>query len=227
MAGQAKIVRFIGDVHGKYEPYKRLLKNSPPSIQVGDMGVGFRRMQGPLEGEFYSNPPHYAMVPGNHRFIRGNHDNPGECKKHSQFIPDGTVEGGMMLIGGAVSVDRAYRMEGYSWWPDEELSELELNELIDKYITTRPRVMVTHDCPEEIAETVVDHDRASMDRKAYPTKLDPEHASRSRRAFQSMWSSHSPELWIFGHWHKPFDHVLRGTRFICLAELEWKDLDIG
>lgn len=126
---------FIGDVHGKYDRYKKILEASPPTIQVGDMGVGFRRTQGPRTGEFYSNPPHYAMKLCNARFIRGNHDNPGACKDHSQWIPDGWVEDldgrKTMFCGGATSIDRAMRQEGYSWWPDEEMSHAELNCAVD------------------------------------------------------------------------------------------------
>lgn len=212
-------MRFIGDVHGKFSGYKRIIEDCPASIQVGDMGVGFLRTQGPRVGEEYGNPPHYAMVRGNHRFIRGNHDSPEACARHSQWIPDGTIEDGMMFIGGALSIDRASRIEGYSWWQDEELSIAALTDLVDKYIETRPRVMVTHECPEEVA--------AEINRQlTWGGKLDPRFASRTRQALQSMWSAHSPELWIFGHWHHSFDRVMRGTRFICLAELEHMDLDL-
>ena len=212
-------MRFIGDVHGKYGPYKRLIAEVPASVQVGDMGVGFRREGGFGEYDTYSNPPHYAMVKGDHRFIRGNHDNPGECAKHSQWIRDGNIESGVMFVGGAVSIDRAYRTEGYSWWPDEELSTAELNDLVDVYCEAKPRVMVTHDAPEEIA--------AEVSRVAnWGAKMDPRFASRTRQAFQQMWSAHSPNLWIFGHWHFSFDRVLRGTRFICLAELEHRDIEL-
>jgi len=211
-------MRFIGDVHGKFNRYKKLVKEVPVSIQVGDMGVGFRYDGGVFEGEFYDNPPHYAMVQGNHRFIRGNHDNPGVCRNHSQWIPDGTVEGDMMFIGGAVSIDRALRREGYSWWADEELSIEELNVLVDKYIEVRPRIMVTHECPEQVAGLLSVHNHQ---------KMYPEWSSRTRQALQAMWSAHSPELWIFGHWHNHFDQVLNGTRFICLAELETIDLDLN
>lgn len=212
------IIRFIGDVHGKYEPYKRLIKNGPPSIQIGDMGVGFRRTQGPKMGEVYRNPPHYMMQP-DHRFIRGNHDNPQECKKQSQYIPDGHVENGMMFVGGAVSIDRAYRIEGFSWWPDEELTTEELNQLVDKYREVKPRIMVTHDCPEGLAQ-------AMLNATGSWQKLDPKFSSRTRQALEAMWQSHSPELWVFGHWHVSFDHVLRGTRMKCLAELEHFDVDV-
>lgn len=212
------IVRFIGDVHGKYERYRAILENSPPSIQVGDLGVGFRRLGGHRDGEFQRNPPYYAMHP-HHRFIRGNHDNPGECKKNSQYIPDGTIENDIMFIGGAVSIDKKLRTEGYSWWPDEELSTEELNRLVDVYAVTKPRIMVTHDCPESIAEIMVGLGGVGL-------KLEPEFASRTRQALQAMLEIHRPEIWLFGHWHVPFDQVINGTRFICLAELQAIDLEV-
>jgi hypothetical protein len=208
-------MRFIGDVHGKYGPYKRIIAEVPSSIQVGDMGIGFRR-NGGRDGEFYSNPPHYAMARANHRFIRGNHDNPSECRKHSQCIADGHVDGGVMFIGGGLSVDRQWRTEGYDWWADEELTSSQLCTLVDVYNVATPNVMVTHDCPESVA--------IRMCQLSGCNKLD--FPSRTRQALQSMFELHQPRLWIFGHWHFSFDSVLDGTRFICLAELEHRDLDI-
>ena len=208
---------FIGDVHGKYKQYKRILKeSSAPTIQVGDMGVGFRRIQGWRAGEYIENPPHAWMLKGNHRFIRGNHDNPKVCRHHSQCIPDGHVENGIMFIGGAVSIDQAWRVKDYSWWEDEELSELELSDLIDKYVMIKPDVMVTHECPENVANAMITH----LGR----TKFD--WPSRTRRAFEMMFSAHSPKLWVFGHWHFSFDGIMNGTRFVCLNELEVRDLEV-
>lgn len=209
-------VRFIGDVHGKFARYKAIIKNSPPSIQVGDMGVGFTRWP---HGESSENPPYDAME-SNHRFIRGNHDNPNVCRHHSQWIADGTIEGDMMLIGGALSIDRHLRHVGYSWWEDEELSTSHLNELVDKYREVKPRIMVTHECPDAIALRLVHKMQIPG------AKLEPEFASRTRQAFESMWDLHQPQIWLFGHWHFPFDEVINGTRFICLAELAHLDLEV-
>lgn len=206
---------FIGDVHGKFSRYGDILDNTKNTIQVGDMGVGFRRVGGYRDGEFHRNPPYDKMVFGGHRFIRGNHDNPAVCKRHSQCIQDGTIEDGMMFIGGAVSIDREFRQKDYNWWEDEELSAEELEVLIEKYITAKPEVMVTHDCPESIA-------MERMVALAGGIKLD--FPSRSRVAFQRMLSAHSPKLWVFGHWHHSIDTVVNGTRFVCLAELEARDL---
>lgn len=205
---------FIGDVHGKYRQYKAIIKSCKHSIQVGDMGVGFIKWP---HGELSENPPYDKMVKGDHRFIRGNHDNPNVCAKHSQWIADGNIECGVMFMGGAGSIDAAFRVEGYSWWEDEELSIAELNHFVDVYLETKPCVMVTHDCPEEVAEAMEAHSgRRKLNIK-----------SRTRQALQSMWSAHSPEIWIYGHWHYSFDQVLRGTRFVCLAELEARDIDVG
>jgi hypothetical protein len=218
-------IRFIGDVHGRYEQYKRIIAEVPKSVQLGDMEVGFRSILGRSGQHCYPNPPLDAMVRGDHRFIRGNHDNPGACRKHSQWIADGHFENGMMFVGGAISIDRASRIEDYTWWRDEELSADELKRMIVLYIERKPRIMVTHDCPEEVASVVLSRvPLLGSNRQDFP--------SRTRHAFQEMWAAHSPELWIFGHYHMSFDHVLRGgretgTRFICLAELEFRDLEIS
>jgi hypothetical protein len=164
------------------------------------------------------------MARGEHRFIRGNHDNPAECRRQSLWIPDGHFEEGIMFVGGTASTDRDLRHEGYNWWPDEELSSTELKRMIALYIERKPRVMVTHDCPEEIAGIVQSRiSHLEPGRKDFP--------SRTRYAFQDMWSAHAPDLWIFGHYHMSFDQVLHGgrevgTRFICLAELEYRDIDL-
>ncbi len=209
-------MRLIGDVHGKFSQYRELIRDVPASIQVGDLGVGFRRKGGVRDGEIYGNPPHYAMVHGSHRFINGNHDNLSVCLGHSQFIPSGTIEDDMMFVGGALSIDRQWRTEGYDWWPNEELSIQELNTMVDIYATAKPKIMVTHDCPESVAHILFGEGG----------KLKFEFPSRTRQALQSMFELHQPELHIFGHWHESRNMVINGTRFICLAELEYKDIEI-
>jgi hypothetical protein len=138
---------FIGDVHGKFRAYREIIRDVPASIQVGDMGVGFIN---PATDRPTENPPYDAMVQGNHRFIRGNHDNPGVCRKHSQWIKDGAVEGDIMFIGGAYSIDKDYRTPNYTWWADEELSDDEFDLMVPIALAAQPKIMVTHDCPTEV-----------------------------------------------------------------------------
>jgi hypothetical protein len=204
-AGNGQVI-LIGDVHGKFARYKKILKRCRDSVQVGDMGVGFENAYGIKQ----PNPPHRSMVEGNHRFIRGNHDNPAVCVRHSQWIPDGTVEGHVMFIGGALSVDQERRTEGLDWWRGEELSVERLQAMVDVYVGARPRVMVTHDCPEGI----VRHVCAASRRRKF------EWPSRTRQALQAMWEAHQPELWVFGHHHVSLSWAENGTSFRCLDELE-------
>lgn len=201
----------IGDVHGKYDRYKKITEGLKDTIQVGDMGVGF---VSPRSGREMRNPHFDWMVENNHRFIRGNHDNPSVCTRHRQFIPDGTIEDDVMFIGGALSIDKNYRIEGLDYWSDEEISYEKLGYLISIYSEVKPRIMITHECPEYIA-----HD---LNHRRF--KLDPMFASRTRIALQNMWEIHKPEIWVFGHWHISWKKDVLGTRFICLNELEMTEI---
>lgn len=211
-----QLTRVIGDVHGKFDRYKKIIKGAERSIQVGDLGVGFKKYDINRDLVWDTNPPHKEMVKHNARFGRGNHDNPAICRKHSQWIPDGTIENDVMFIGGATSIDKHYRIEGLSWWADEECSRDQLEIFVDQAMIVKPRVMITHECPESIADGIL----AAVNR----TKLDD--PSRTRQAFQSILELARPEMWIFGHWHVDIDQVIGGTRFICLNELSYIDLEL-
>lgn len=208
-------LRVIGDVHGKFKPYRNIIRDVPFSIQVGDMGVGFMGFRG---GELRSltNPPYDAMSEGRHLFIRGNHDNPEVCRKHAYWIPDGTVVDGIYCLGGAVSIDRAWRTEGLDWWADEECSYVELERMVDDYAAIKPEVVITHECPDSIAGEILASFR----------KGRIEDGSRTRQALDRMFAIHQPRHWLFGHWHESLSFVLGRTRFQCLNELEYADIEI-
>lgn len=208
-------IRFIGDIHGKFTKYQAVVESAPASVQLGDFGIGFAgraSWDSQVEHWFQSNP--------GHRMIRGNHDNPARCKSMSGYITDGTVEGDVMYVGGAWSIDRDYRQEGIDWWPDEELSTAELYQIYDSYMLHKPRIMATHDCPTIISyELFIKDGRSPFGSQQIPT--------RTAQAFQSMWEAYKPDLWIFGHWHKTCERVILGTRFICLNELDYVDVDLN
>lgn len=216
-------LRIIGDVHGKFRRYREIIRDVPFSIQAGDMGVGFMGFRG---GELRSltNPPYDAMSEGRHLFIRGNHDNPEVCKRQKYWIPDGSfipavdgiIDSGIYCLGGAVSIDRAYRTEGLDWWPDEELSYAELERMVDEYAAIKPEIVITHDCPSSIANEIL---------SAF-NKTKIEDGSRTRVALERMLGRHQPREWYFGHWHVSLS-VKRGrTLFTCLNELEYVDVEI-
>lgn len=208
------LTRIVGDIHGDVDGYRRFalqmrtLGEAERSVQVGDYGMGFYNPRwNKFQSEWQANHP-------THRFIRGNHDDPALCKTMPNYIADGTVEDDKMFIGGAWSIDHASRIEGKTWWADEELSINELNTMIDIYRTAKPRVMFTHDCP-----TSISYDMFNL-------HMRTQFKTRTAEALQAMWEYHQPEMWFFGHWHETKDITLNGTKFQCLGCLEYMDVDI-
>lgn len=217
------LTRVVGDIHGRFNEYDTFILNlrgmrhrgeAPErSVQVGDFGIGF------YSPYWHESVREWMKTNPTQRFIRGNHDDPAMCKTMPGYIADGTVEGDVMYIGGAWSIDQALRTEGVDWWADEELSMQELETLIDVYRTTKPRVMFTHDCPEQIAwDMFVSRGNAYGGKKQFKT--------RTGQALQSMWEYHQPEMWFFGHWHETRDLTLNGTKFQCVGELDAIDVEI-
>jgi len=205
----------IGDLHGKWTSYTNILQAYQPerSVQLGDFGIGFHPGDTPKSMARLN----HAMTqwgPDN-RFIRGNHDNPSACQNHPQFIQDATFEDatGIFYLGGAWSIDRGSRIEGKTWWADEELSYQELNAAIDVYERSKPRIVLSHEAPEGI----VDHMMPWYRR---------EFRSRTRDAMATMFEIHKPELWIFGHWHSSVTASFDGCQFTCLDELETMEIEI-
>lgn len=208
-----KKIRFIGDVHGKFYEYKQIIKDVDCSMQVGDMGVGFFRYDYHEDKKVaVNNPPYDAMCKGDHKYIRGNHDNPEVCKRQTHWIPDGTMYNGVFCVGGANSIDRHMRTEGLDWWADEELSYSDSLKVFDSYVNTKPDYVMSHDCPEFLYSYMVSHRYGKQ--------------SSTSVLLQNMFEAHKPKVWIFGHHHKSFDMTILGTRFICLKEHEFIDMEI-
>ncbi len=203
-----KSIRFIGDVHGNWKRYKKIINECDTSIQVGDFGVGFSG---------HSNPPYDHMKKGDHKFIRGNHDNPSVCKKHPFWIPDGTmIHDNIFCIGGAKSIDAHMRTEGLNWWINEELSYKEFLILCDVYEKLKPSVVVAHEMPESLTYIVCS--------KCNLTKYDDK--SVTRQFLDNILEIHKPDLFIHGHWHVNHHTVYKGVEYIGLGELEHVDLEL-
>lgn len=202
-------IRFIGDIHGKNKQYLDIVNcTNNPTIQVGDYGAGF-----------VINPIQTNNI--NDRFIRGNHDNPEVAYLQHNFIKDGTIENhdGVRIgfVGGANSIDREWRTEGVDWWPDEQLSLGALQAILDKFIDTQPEVIISHECPEFVSTVI-------CDQRGFRKYQDD---NRTRLMLENIYYHYKPKLHIFGHWHADMDWVYQGTRFICLGELSYIDIDLN
>ena len=193
----------IGDVHDRVADYKRLLGmiGNPPSVQLGDLGISFDK-------ELLA-----TIDPERHRFIPGNHDLypdlPAAAFEHPYGV---TTHGGIQFfyLRGALSPDRVSRTQGISWWPEEEIGYLAGTHALALYERTKPRIVLTHDCPIEVTK--------EMGLSVIP--------SRTSQLLSCMFAIHQPTMWLFGHYHNNLvmERVeLKGkstkTHFRCLGVL--------
>ena len=151
---------FIGDVHQEFKRYLHILfrmqhkggrKGVDRSLQVGDMGIGF-----PPDPDSYSNPNFFKdgvswfdEIDNNHRFLRGNHDDPTLCNSHSNYLGDwGYIPApDMFFVSGGFSIDHYYRIPGKTLWKDEELSQQEMEKVLKSYEKNKSKIVVSHECP--------------------------------------------------------------------------------
>jgi Icc-related predicted phosphoesterase len=193
----------IGDVHGKVDEYQEIVNNTDLcTIQVGDFGFKIQH------DWFLQNIDYKQNLIGvggfRHMINFGNHDDTLYLDRYYS-TGDYCVFGyNLMTVRGAESIDKNKRVEGIDYWSNEELSYTEMKEAIKTYEEYKPKIMVTHECPQSIREYFFGIKEESL------TSL----------GLQEMFEIHQPELWIFGHHHRSKNEVINGTRFICLNELE-------
>ena len=209
-------MRLIGDIHGDVYAYRCIADR--PSIQIGDFGIGFG------QSDYWHRSVNDFQREGQHRFIRGNHDNPKACKSMSGYIPDGTVEGDVMFIGGAWSIDNPVAPPGWyrrtpdvDWWFDEECSDDQFEHMYNLYVQVKPRVLITHDCPASIAYQMF-WKTGFVQGLQYPT--------RTGTWLDRFYTAHQPQFHFFGHWHKTMRYTHKNTVFQCIGERDYIDIEL-
>lgn len=208
-----KTIHIIGDVHGNTVSYQNLVAVLPEgeaSIQVGDMGIGF------------PGRTLYPM-PDRHKWFRGNHDNPEKCRKTTNYLGDyGYLpEYDLFWLAGAYSIDREWRIQGETWWVDEQLSFEELYKAFDLYEAKKPKYVLTHECPSSIGNALL----ADQFGPYFQAKVGCV-TSRTSQALENMFRFHQPKEWVFGHYHVDKQIESNGTLFTCVAELSRYELKI-
>lgn len=194
--------RIIGDVHGHHGRYVNLIKKADWSVQLGDMGFDYRKMD--------------KIDSTRHRFIPGNHDNYDNLPSHAFQADWGQVSMGhvdFFYIRGGYSIDKMYRIPHVSYWPQEEIEYASAQELIDTIGTLKPKIIFSHECPISCMKEGVLTNRF---------KINPSFTVQTLSAvFYHIWK---PEIWVFGHHHNDWHKEIDGTQFYCLNELSSLDM---
>lgn len=221
MSVETQTVLFMGDFHGKFEKAEewydqivRRFKLEPDLlIQVGDFGFWPTSIATPWTKEL----DHRAVfVDGNHE----NHDilqNLEECGFHdhedawSRCVGDiweykkrGSIEDGILYIGGARSIDRHMRTPGQDWFPEEDIQmgeKFEIMERIEEYGPENIHTVVTHEAPVSF-DVLGSHHEGEED--------------SNREFLERVLDEVSPNRWFFGHHHDRMEGKDKGTEWRCI-----------
>ncbi len=208
-------MRFIGDVHGQFDEYIKLAKESKYSFCVGDVGFKYDKLNA-------LDPEHHFIIGGNHDNWDVNHSSDDYHERYhfqtKHFLGDFGVKSAdgldIFFVRGAWSIDKKYRKPGINWWPDEELDKLKREQALEFYKQIKPNLVVTHECPLSIVQFVTDPEFAfDLGHRESVIKTN------TNMLLQEMLEFYAPEQWIFGHYHINFVRKVGKTTFRCLPEL--------
>lgn len=229
--------RFFGDSHGCLDELESLAikadeSDGPVDIEcvVGDFGFYPNAIGVVNNFSFYSSDPLVDVVsdrPVKRMFIRGNHEDHSMLPLDANepvdlsevpgwsYIPDGYIDSSIMFIGGAFSIDRAYRSSGpFRYHENEQISAAKESEIFDKLIENISNIntIVTHDCPFSVYPRVIPGGNP-IDT---PLNTQARFFDHIFDRIKIVGSDHPRITWIFGHHHKSTTFVQDGVKFVCL-----------
>lgn len=209
------MIYYTGDIHGQPYEVVRFCKRFKPSrddtiVILGDVGANYSMDERDAELKLTLDKlkPTILCVHGNHEIrphripsYKTKEWNGGvvwyeEAYPSLLFAKDGEIydiEGlRHIVIGGAYSVDKHYRLaRGYGWWEDEQP-----NEDIKRYVEQQLReneidVVLSHTCPfkyEPVEEFIPGIDQSTVD-------------DSTERWLDTIEESIDYIAWYCGHWH--------------------------
>lgn len=209
------MIYYTGDIHGqKYEIVrfckKYNLTREDTVVILGDVGANYygNGRDNDLKDTFKKLKPTIFCIHGNHEMrpatipsYKTKEWNGGTVWYEQEypnllFAKDGeifTIEGiRHIVIGGAYSVDKFYRLRrGYGWWEDEQPSA-EIKAYVEQQLeNNKVDIILSHTCPFKYEPTemfIPGIDQSTVD------------------ASTEHWLNHIEETteyraWFCGHWH--------------------------
>lgn len=229
-------LRFFGDTHGAVG---NVLHQDPSNVdmvfQCGDFGVW------PIQDIETHRKCWEATVPV--YFCRGNHEWHDFLDEHPRhevsflgktskdhgyttvdvffgdngalhtFIDDEGYEHTVLFMGGGLSIDKHLRVEGMTWWPQEQMSNEEYMKIFELVKDKKIDIVVSHTCPQFIVDQRFEDLTQGYDN----AKLE----DNTQVQLAHLWYNlkHTPKLWVFGHWHSfTMSIMFDNTMFVGLAD---------
>lgn len=205
------MIYITGDTHREFSRfYSFKSKEDDMLIVLGDVGINYYLNEEDKNCKEYLKKLKLKLF-----CVRGNHeerlDNISTYKEVEMFggevfieeeypnlifAKDGeiyNIDGKKILvIGGAYSVDKQYRLlHGYKWFKDEQLTKEEMDTILDKVKGKHFDIVLTHTCPYKYEP-----------REVFMQGLDQSKVDKSMEHFlDEIEENISYDKWYCGHYH--------------------------
>ncbi len=205
------MIYITGDTHRDFSRFYKLKKDSNNMLIVlGDVGINYY-----LNEEDKNCKEHLKKLKLKLFCVRGNHEErPENISTYKEvemfggkvfieeeypnliFAKDGetyNIDGKKILvIGGAYSVDKQYRLlHGYKWFKDEQLTKEEMDTILDKVKDKHFDIVLTHTCPYKYEP-----------REVFMQGLDQSKVDKSMEHFlDKIEENINYDKWYCGHYH--------------------------
>jgi hypothetical protein len=203
----------IGDVHGEFARLNVIINKHKPDVILacGDFGYWpkFRSQEiKPGNTKIYfcdgNHEDHHSLI-DLMEYVR---DKPIPIQKNVFYMPRGTVleidNKKILFIGGAESIDKEYRIPGKTWFPEESITQEDLDKLPD----IKPDIIISHTCPAFVME--------EMNMTYWGDKSPDE---QSPTLLNKVYEKYKPARWYYGHFHQEFRYLKDNTQFVGLDML--------
>lgn len=219
-----------GDTHGDMSRFTKLTGSPDLGVIIlGDAGCNYYKgkRDNRIKQQLEDTGCYYYLVRGNHE------DRPENVEgmttmfdedvqnevfvepafPHIRYLKDGEVytfnNHRTLVIGGAYSVDKEYRLVmGYAWFPQEQLTTAEMQAISDKVRGQKFDFVFSHTCPLSWEPTDLflrGIDQSKVD-KSMETWLD------------TLKEEIDYRVWLFGHYHA--DRIERQGVEMFFTEME-------
>lgn len=245
-------VFFIGDVHGCFAAIAPWIKQHDLRdciiIFCGDFGLGFEKLNKETS-DLQSSDRECDTRNIDCYILRGNHDDPEyynsgielnlkRFKPISDYTVISTPEHKILCVGGAVSVDRAYRKVEYEerlqklfvkkysvkkakektklyWWKNEPfvLNTDAIDSIIEQGIIID--TVATHTAPDFCFPSSKGHYWARLD-PTLTSDLNKERTDMTRLYTYLQDKGMKPLNWFYGHYHTKKVESINDTKFVLL-----------
>lgn len=209
------MIYFTGDIHGEPWNVKKFcsrmqLTNEDIIVLLGDVGINYygdtrdeqrKTVLAELTPTFLCVHGNHEMRPWNVKGYELKRWNGGqvwvqEAYPNLLFAKDGeifTLNGKKyIVIGGAYSVDKFYRLaHGYGWWEDEQPSE-EIKAYVEKQLKENEvDVILSHTCPYKYEP-----------REMFLSAVDQSTVDAGTEHWLDQIEKNTDyKAWFCGHWH--------------------------